>query len=68
MKNRGIMTEIYYPLPVHKQPYYQQLYFDNELPSAEKAAMEVISLPIHPDLKSSDLEYIISSLRSITKS
>jgi perosamine synthetase len=46
----GIATEIYYPLPMHKQPLYQSLGYNDHLPNSEKAAGEVLSLPVHPPL------------------
>ena len=60
--DKGIGTEVYYPLPVHKQPLYQGLGYTDHLPNSEKAAGEVLSLPVHPSLTTKDLEYIVDSL------
>jgi dTDP-4-amino-4,6-dideoxygalactose transaminase len=61
MKEHEIGCSVYYPLPVHKQPYYTQVQsFDLYLPESEKAASEVISLPVHPALSLDDLEKIVS--------
>ncbi len=62
LNQKGIMTEVHYPLPIHKQPLYQKLGYDTHLPSAEKAAREVLSLPVHPSLTPGDLKYIVESL------
>ena len=62
LKQKGIVTEIYYPLPIHKQPLYQELGYNDHLPKSEKAAREVLSLPIHPSLTKQDLQYVIDTL------
>ena len=61
LRHKDIMTEIYYPLPVHKQPLYQGLGYEDRLPYSEKAAEEVLSLPVHPSLTKQDLEYMVES-------
>ena len=62
LKDKGVMTEIYYPLPIHKQPLYKELGYDASLPNAEKACAEVLSLPVHPLLSKKELEYVVESL------
>lgn len=56
---RGIGTGIYYPLPVHRQPIYQELGYTDRLPVAEAMSREVLSLPVHPALSQADLERIV---------
>ncbi|MDD5616274.1 MAG: DegT/DnrJ/EryC1/StrS family aminotransferase [Candidatus Methanoperedens sp.] len=56
---KGIGTGIYYPLPIHKQPYYKEIGFNDSLPVCEKAASEVFSLPVHPGINKADLDTII---------
>ena len=51
----GVETEIYYPLPIHKQPLYKKLGYKNKLPVAESATQEVLSLPIQPRVTKKDL-------------
>ncbi len=51
LDERGIQTLIHYPVPVHLQPAYQDLdYKPGDLPQAELAARQVLSLPLHPEL------------------
>jgi perosamine synthetase len=65
LKNQGVGSEIYYPLPVHKQSFYiQDLKYDLTLPETEKAAGEVLSLPVHPALSSQDLETIVDAVNT----
>jgi len=62
LMEKGITTQIYYPLPIHKQPFYQRLGYNDHLANSEKAAREVLSLPVHPSLARGDLEYMVESL------
>lgn len=59
LHQRGIGTGIHYPAPVHHQPLYQSLGYIDQLPHAERAAQEVLCLPVHPALSAADLERII---------
>jgi perosamine synthetase len=65
LMNKGIATEIYYPLPIHKQPLYQSLGYNDHLPSSEKAARAVLSLPVHPSLTKEDLENVVRAIQGI---
>ena len=62
LRDRGIGVGIYYPLPVHKQPLYQKLGYDDSLPEAERASKEVLSLPVHPALRLEDLDKIVEAV------
>jgi len=63
--DRGIGTEIYYPRPIHRQPFYERLGYKDHLPNSEKAAVEVLSLPVHPSLTKEDLENIVRAIQTI---
>jgi len=60
LEKAGIGYGIYYPLPLHKQPLYIELGYNDRLPKTEKASEEVVSIPVHPSLKKEDLEYMVS--------
>jgi dTDP-4-amino-4,6-dideoxygalactose transaminase len=63
LKQNEIGCGVYYPVPVHKQSYYtQQLGYNQDLPEAERAATEVLSLPVHPSLSAADLESIVGAV------
>lgn len=63
LKKNEIGCGVYYPVPVHKQNYYtKNLGYDQSLPETEKAALEVLSLPVHPGLSPADLESIVSAV------
>jgi perosamine synthetase len=56
----GVQTGVYYRTPIHKQPAYEG--WTNSLPEAERAAAEVVSLPVHPELSEQDLRTIKTAL------
>jgi dTDP-4-amino-4,6-dideoxygalactose transaminase len=62
LTNKGVATEVYYPLPIHKQPLYQNLGYNDHLPNSEKAATEVLSLPVHPSVTCLELKHIAECL------
>lgn len=63
LKEKGIGTGIHYPIPIHKQPYYVELGYRDSLPVSEKAADEVLSLPVHPALSGDDVQRIVKEIR-----
>jgi dTDP-4-amino-4,6-dideoxygalactose transaminase len=63
LKEKGIGTGVHYPIPIHKQPYYIELGYKDSLPISEKAAEEVLSLPVHPALSRDDLQKIVKEVK-----
>ncbi len=63
---RGIGTGVYYPLPIHHQPFYRRLGYDDRLPEAEEASRRVLSLPVHPALTRADRETIVKAVNELT--
>ena len=60
---RGIHTGIHYPTPVHLLPAYEDLgYKAGQFPHSEKAAAEVLSLPMYPELTASMQEEVVAAL------
>ncbi len=65
LKENEIGCEIYYPVPIHKQKLYvEEFGYDLTLPETEKAATEVLSLPVHPSLSRQDLEIVVKAVNS----
>jgi dTDP-4-amino-4,6-dideoxygalactose transaminase len=65
LREHGIGPGVYYPVPIHKQTYYvNELGYDQMLPEAERAAEEVLSLPVHPGLSQDDLDTIVTAVNS----
>ena len=65
LKAKGVGVGIYYPLPVHRQPIYRKLGYDDKLPEAEGASREVLSLPVHPALGRDELDCIVEAVASL---
>jgi dTDP-4-amino-4,6-dideoxygalactose transaminase len=64
LKESGIPTAIYYPIPLHRQVAYRHYpVVDGGLPVSEQLAAEVISLPMHPYLDAATQDRIIASVR-----
>ena len=61
-----IGSSVIYPVPIHKQPYYKELGYTDSLPISEKAANEVLSIPVHPNLTNEDLRSIVQGLENAT--
>jgi len=60
----GVQTGIHYPIPVHLQEAHSDLgYARGDFPEAERAADEVLSLPMYPELFSGDLQTVAAALR-----
>ena len=65
LAKNGITASVHYSLPVHRHPAWAP---SNSiiLPHTEKAAQEVLSLPIYPELSNSDVESVIATVRSFS--
>lgn len=64
LKNKGIGNSVYYPLPLHLQPCFAYLgYSEGAFPESEKAAREVISLPVYPELTQAQLDEVIEAVK-----
>jgi perosamine synthetase len=63
LQEHGVGSEVYYPVPIHQQTFYvQELGYHQSLPETERAAQEVLSLPVHPGLSPADLETIVAAV------
>lgn len=58
----GVGSGVYYPTPVHRLPSFG---LDLDLPETERAAREVLSLPVHPALSADDLTRVVEAANSL---
>ncbi len=69
LQKKGVGTGIYYPMPLHLQKCFADLgYVKGSLPVSEKAAKEVLALPIYPELTPKDQAYVAASIAGFYKS
>ena len=66
LKSKGVGCAVHYPIPIYKQPLYQQLgYGEQKCPTALALAKKVLSLPVHPALTDEDLRYIVEVVNNL---
>jgi dTDP-4-amino-4,6-dideoxygalactose transaminase len=64
LSEQRIATMIYYPIPLHRQPLYRELGLaSGSLPESERAAAEVLSLPIYPELNDEQIITVAAAIR-----
>ncbi|HEX2187215.1 MAG TPA: DegT/DnrJ/EryC1/StrS family aminotransferase [Chloroflexota bacterium] len=69
LRAQGIGTQIHYPQPVHRQPAYHDLgYGPGSLPETERAAGEILSLPLYPELPPDDARRVAAAIRDFYRS
>lgn len=66
LQAQGVSTMVYYPRPLHLQPIYESLaYQPGQLPIAEQASNEVLSLPMFPELTQQQQDQVIKALGKV---
>lgn len=68
LKSRGVETSIHYPIPVFKQEAYRFLgYKEKDLPITSKVVRNILSLPLYPELRTSEVKIICDSIKKFYK-
>ncbi|MDX1681614.1 MAG: DegT/DnrJ/EryC1/StrS family aminotransferase [Phycisphaeraceae bacterium] len=69
LEEHHVGSAIYYPLCLHEQACFRELgYARGDFPVAERAASEVLALPIYPELKQDQIEYVASTIQAYFRS
>ncbi|RPJ07960.1 MAG: hypothetical protein EHM36_06115, partial [Deltaproteobacteria bacterium] len=64
LNENGIATGLHYPVPVHLQKAYEGRGFkEGDFPVTEKAAKEILSLPMFPQLTDDQIAYVVSKIK-----
>ncbi|MEU5157017.1 DegT/DnrJ/EryC1/StrS family aminotransferase [Glycomyces sp. NPDC021274] len=63
LKDAGVGSAVYYPTPIHKLVPYAHM--DVDLPVTDKAAAEVLSIPVHPSLTAGDIDRVIAAVNAL---
>ncbi len=61
----GVGTLVHYPRPPHLQPLYYESHGENELPESVRAADEVLSLPLWPEMDDAQVDQVAARLRQV---
>jgi dTDP-4-amino-4,6-dideoxygalactose transaminase len=62
LNQAGIGSAIYYPLPIHQQPFYKSLGYSESHPIAEQLSTQVLSLPVHPFVTVQNIDVMADAL------
>ena len=65
LNSHGVGTNFHYPIPAHLQkPYLNLGYRNNDLPVTEKIAKSQLSIPIFPEMRKNEVDYVVKLLNS----
>ena len=65
LREKGIGTAVHYPIPLHRQPVFEECAKKSRCPVSDKLAAEVLSLPVHPLVMDKERQYIAESVNEV---
>jgi dTDP-4-amino-4,6-dideoxygalactose transaminase len=68
LRDRGVGSAIYYPIPVHRQkPFLALGYVDQLFPVTDRLTAEVLSIPVHPALSDQEVEAVVEAVNAVAE-
>lgn len=68
LREHGVGTEVYYPIPMHLQDCYRELgYRKGDFPVSERASQDVLSLPVYAELTEEQLAYVVETVATFSR-
>jgi dTDP-4-amino-4,6-dideoxygalactose transaminase len=65
LKDRGVATGVYYPVPLHLQKVYKDLgYKEGDMPVSEYLSHRTFAIPVYPELTDEQIKYIVDSVKN----
>jgi len=66
LKERNIGTSVHF-IPLHKHPYYKNIFSGKDFPVANRVYEEIVSIPVFPSMSDDDVSYVIENINDILK-
>jgi dTDP-4-amino-4,6-dideoxygalactose transaminase len=66
LADQGVATAVHYPLALNHQPAFEATLGAVELPTSERLAREVLSIPVHPDMDASQLDRVVAAVNGLS--
>ncbi len=63
LREEGVGTLVHYPIPLHRQPAFAPFAEGLALPNVERAASEILSLPLYPELTDEQASAVVAAVR-----
>ena len=63
LQKNGVNTTIQYPVPIHKQKYFQKMCSEKSLPVTEQVAKNILSIPMYPELEEKEIVKVSNKLK-----
>lgn len=64
LRKRGIASQVYYPVPVHRQPTHRVWGLKAKLPETDRARLEVLTLPLYPEMTAEEVRRVCRAVRA----
>lgn len=67
LAERGVGSNVYYPVPVHHQVPFRDIAGDRELPVTDRLTEDIMSIPVYPNLTDAEVDTVISGVNEVAK-